>query len=144
MTKKPSKVDVKKYADLRKKLKKLEEECQTIGLDFFKEESKDLFEQNPDLYSFSWTQYTPYFNDGDACEFSAHTEYPDVNGMDEWGDGNDEEGTHLSEKRRKTLCKQVVEFLSQFDEDDLRKWFDDHVMIYVTREGVTVNSYDHE
>lgn len=30
---------------------------------------KIFFEANPQVASISWTQYTPYFNDGDACEF---------------------------------------------------------------------------
>lgn len=30
---------------------------------------KIFFEANPNVASISWTQYTPYFADGDACEF---------------------------------------------------------------------------
>jgi hypothetical protein len=33
----------------------------------------ELFAQAPKLKSVSWTQYTPYFNDGEECTFSAHT-----------------------------------------------------------------------
>jgi len=42
----------------------------------------DLFKQAPNLKSFGWTQYTPYFNDGDTCEFSVHLDYPYFNGID--------------------------------------------------------------
>lgn len=31
---------------------------------------KLFFDANPHVASISWRQYTPYFNDGDACEFS--------------------------------------------------------------------------
>ena len=34
--------------------------------------SKMLYEKYPDLKSIHWTQYTPYFNDGDECEFGVH------------------------------------------------------------------------
>ena len=34
-----------------------------------------LFDKHPKLEAVSWTQYTPYFNDGDVCEFAAHTDY---------------------------------------------------------------------
>ncbi|ORT58213.1 hypothetical protein [Streptomyces sp. CB03238] len=27
---------------------------------------------HPDVHCIGWRQYTPYFNDGDTCEFSAH------------------------------------------------------------------------
>jgi len=32
----------------------------------------ELFKQAPNLKSVGWTQYTPYFNDGDTCEFGVH------------------------------------------------------------------------
>lgn len=36
---------------------------------------KPLFEKsNGKIESIGWIQYTPYFNDGDECEFSVHTE----------------------------------------------------------------------
>lgn len=39
----------------------------------------DLFAECPKIKSISWTQYTPYFNDGETPEFAAHIDYPDVN-----------------------------------------------------------------
>jgi len=41
---------------------------------------KELFEQSEVIKSISWTQYSPYFNDGDECTFSAHTDDLSVNG----------------------------------------------------------------
>lgn len=41
---------------------------------------KELFEQSEVIKSISWTQYSPYFNDGDECTFSAHTDDLYVNG----------------------------------------------------------------
>ena len=49
-----------------------------------------LFEKFPELESFSWTQYAPYFNDGDACTFSAH-DIDRVNGHQEYEDDWDEQ-----------------------------------------------------
>jgi hypothetical protein len=37
-----------------------------------KEAFKELFDAYPEIRSVVWTQYTPYFNDGDTCEFSVH------------------------------------------------------------------------
>lgn len=31
-----------------------------------------LFKTYPDIPNIFWTQYTPYFNDGDVCEFNVH------------------------------------------------------------------------
>lgn len=31
-----------------------------------------VFDADPTVAAINWTQYTPYFNDGDPCEFGAH------------------------------------------------------------------------
>jgi hypothetical protein len=52
----------------------------------------DLFKQAPKLKSVSWTQYTPYFNDGDTCEFDVHASDLYVNGISEdYGHDDDTE-----------------------------------------------------
>lgn len=48
--------------------KKFQESAQTL----FKETTKEFFDKNPGITGVVWTQYTPYFNDGDTCEFSVH------------------------------------------------------------------------
>jgi hypothetical protein len=40
---------------------------------------KEIFESAPKLKSFGWTQYTPYFNDGDTCEFGTNIDYLYIN-----------------------------------------------------------------
>jgi hypothetical protein len=55
----------------------------------------DLFKQAPNLKSFGWTQYTPYFNDGDTCEFSIHFDYPYINGVNEDYDDVEESGISI-------------------------------------------------
>lgn len=44
----------------------------------FKTAISEIFEKHPCLDSFSWTQYAPYFNDGEPCEFHVHADEPDV------------------------------------------------------------------
>jgi hypothetical protein len=39
----------------------------------FKEVTKEFFETNPGIKAVIWTQYTPYFNDGDECVFSVNS-----------------------------------------------------------------------
>lgn len=54
-------------------------EFQTKIKKAFKEELKTLV--FPDkIKSIEWTQYTPYFNDGDNCEFSVNSDYLSING----------------------------------------------------------------
>jgi hypothetical protein len=50
----------------------------------------DLLAGSKRINSFSWTQYTPYFNDGDSCEFGVRNDDIEINGGDdEDGDGFD-------------------------------------------------------
>jgi hypothetical protein len=54
----------------------------------------ELFDAYPFVKSLSFTAYTPYFNDGDTCEYNVHHDYCQFNGYDEdddeqGGDGED-------------------------------------------------------
>lgn len=40
--------------------------------DKLKSSFKKFFELNPEIQSIEWTQYTPYFNDGEECIFSVN------------------------------------------------------------------------
>lgn len=37
-----------------------------------KESFKEVFDLFPEITAIRWVQYTPYFNDGDTCEFGVH------------------------------------------------------------------------
>ena len=79
-----TKTDYKKTTNgLKKRMADLKKAAKEAAKQFFKEESKALFDSNPDLQSFSWTGYTPYWMDGETPYFSAHTDYPTINGMNE-------------------------------------------------------------
>lgn len=45
------------------------------GTEKLKEVFKLFWEKNPEVKSISWTQYAPYFNDGDPCTFSVNEIY---------------------------------------------------------------------
>ena len=67
-----------KYQALKTKIAESRKQLEQTAKEAFTEMTKEFFEENPDLLAFGWTQYTPYWNDGDVCEFSAHTDYPSV------------------------------------------------------------------
>jgi len=122
-----------------------------------------LFEKHPKLESFGWRQYTPYFNDGEECTFSAHVDEPDINGTDGYDanfelefvtdyDGKQDPATKQYPKKLNdnyspevaAAQKDVVEFLQNIDESVLRDLFDDHVRVTVTRAGTDVEEYEHD
>lgn len=75
-----------KQAELRAQIKVAQEELLQISKGGLAQVCRQLFEENPRLKSFSWNQYTPYFNDGEECVFEANYRYLEVNGFDEYGE----------------------------------------------------------
>lgn len=53
-----------------KALKEIHQRIQQEGRNLFGAAVDELFQECPEIHSLRWTQYTPYFNDGDVCEFS--------------------------------------------------------------------------
>lgn len=72
-----------KIRKLHNQVSKLQNEITKESKKAFKQMTKDVFKKYPELQSFSWQQYTPYFNDGDTCTFSAYTDYLYINGSEE-------------------------------------------------------------
>lgn len=147
-------------------IKRLQKELQDKSSEIFLSAFKKLFEENPRLTSFSWNQYTPYFNDGDTCYFSANTDYIYVNGEDasdsdwlheknviSWGTYNREKRVYEGrvevdnpnyDKELSESTEKVKKFLALFDDDFYQKQFGDHVRVTVTANGIETEDYDHE
>ena len=118
---------------------------------------KELFEKSKKIESISWTQYTPYFNDGDECIFEVHTDYLDVNGEDvrklDWYDYRikyekyhkelTEEGkVDWAECRILLDFKELLETIPTEFYEDL---FGDHAQVTVYKDGrIEVEEYDHD
>lgn len=94
---------------------------------------KVLFDQYPELYSVTWQQYTPYFNDGEECRFRSGHTYPDLNQKD---------GEDLKYNSKESEAVKL--FMASFDSDIMEFLFGDHVEVTVTREGIEVEDYEHE
>jgi hypothetical protein len=132
---------------------------------------KDLMGKNPNLTGMRWTQYTPHFNDGDACEFGINEpEYqfglptPAKDEDEDDGYGSNEgwyDSYQIDEdffKKRTDVINfkeipavqksvkeahQVWEKLTSMDKQ-LQTMFGDGVQVTVTADGVEVEEYDHD
>jgi hypothetical protein len=120
--------------------------------------AKEIFDKYPKLHTFSWRQYTPYFNDGSECEFSVNTSYLDINGRDdndndaafkdlaatvESAEGVSESA--LSPEEFDEIHDETSAFLETIDEDDMLALFGDHMRIIAKRDGTTdEEKYDHD
>jgi predicted translin family RNA/ssDNA-binding protein len=102
----------KKIKDNQKQVEKLKDRLVKDSRELFKVSCKEIFENNPGFKSFSWTQYTPYFNDGDSCEFSAHTDYVYIDDEDEESDFHNAE---IDFKEVKQKEKTIKNLLSEID-----------------------------
>ena len=144
----------------------LKDEIFNLSKDVFDDWCKNIFEKYPKIESFGWNQYTPYFNDGDTCTFSANTDYLSVNGeyaddaewsnevnVTNWGTYNREKKVYegrvevKNEKYDKDLdvaASEIRKFLMTFDDDFFMSRFGDHSDITVTKEGIEVDDYDHD
>jgi hypothetical protein len=125
------------YLATKNQIKELRKNIKKQAKDFFSDASKGLFESYPELISFRWTQYTPYFNDGDPCVFSANTEYPYLN-------GSDDEFFSSKDEPLNKAGKAVIKLLKTFEDEDYEMMFGDHCQVTVTRNGIDVEEYEHE
>lgn len=117
-----------------------------------------FFAKYPGL-AIRWTQYTPYFNDGDACTFSIHGIY--VYQKPEEGDDADDSGHELGSlnfyltrpeylKGNEWITKELadegkrVSQLLYANESALEAAFGDHMEIVATIDGVTADEYSHD
>lgn len=102
-----------KIKNNQKQIEKIKSQLVKDSEKLFKMSCKEIFEKNPGFNSFAWTQYTPYWNDGDSCEFSAHTDYLYINDEEEESDlynvEKDFKELKQKEKTIKTLSKEIEE-----------------------------------
>lgn len=132
--------------DLIELKKQFEDQARSAGKEAIKLELKIFFDQNPSVLGVRWAQYTPYFMDGDPCEFSVHE--PCIR-LENTGpeEGEQEDGYlgtyDLKNKELKTALNNLYKNLSDA-EDVLLFAFGDHAEITVTRDGlVEVDGYEH-
>jgi hypothetical protein len=131
------------------------DEANAVVKEAFSAASRELFEKHPEMDTFSWTQYTPHYNDGDQCEFHVRFEQEciSINGCDsyeiydytEWVNGKlvllPEDKIHSLNQAQ----KNVAEFLEEFDEGDYEAMFGDHCEVLVKRDGtIEVSGYSHD
>lgn len=109
----------------------------------------------PEIDKLVWNQFTPYFNDGDTCEFSvnelrahlANTESDDEDEDEDeyYGDGwfaADDDNEGITVATRKALLELSEAFADA--ETDLLAAFGDHVEVIVSKDGIDVEEFEHE
>lgn len=148
----------KLVSEQRELQKKFQETAQAL----FKETTKEFFKINTNVTAVVWTQYTPYFNDGDTCVFRVNdpsfTNAPDAHNV-RWGeyDGDEEVAADGSEifvwegwgqcpdNLNEDSCREFSSMICSPDMEDVMKaMFGDHVKVVATREGFDVEDHEHD
>lgn len=103
----------------------------------------NVFNKFSQLQSFSWTQYTPYFNDGDECVFRMNGLHY-MNG--EYAEDYDRDDPNSAWQGE--AYEELDGILHKFDRDTMKDIFGDHAEVTVTRTptgfSTSVESYEHE
>lgn len=147
---------IARYVGLKAKL--IEE-----GKVLFFDAVKNIFKAIPDLTCIKWSQYTPYFMDGDPCVFMVNnpifSNYPIVKEVTIYGsiDSPNFDDTiywtyAIDHEQEGTIPTTLVPLFSEFSnlitsdvfEPVLEDMFGDHVCVICTRTNISSEPYDHE
>lgn len=147
--------------------KKMKEEFEVIQKEYreksqtiFKQAFSAFFQEVPSIKAMSWTQYTPYFNDGEACVFSVgDVWFLTEKGLEDFiedGRGYAEEYAagdrqYYEEQYREGVSKEDFDkiaefkhFLSGIPDEIYEHIFGDHVYVIATKDGFEVEEYSHD
>jgi hypothetical protein len=135
-------------------VKKAKDELAKNGQEMFAKAVKEIFEENKDwLESFSWTQFTPYFADGEVPEFYANHDDPEINGENAYDVNFLKESIGPYHNRtpnpdympeRTEIVNQLKKLINSLGEETLQEIFGDHVKVTITINGIATEEYDHD
>lgn len=146
-------------------IKARQEEIQDLSKKGFRDSIQQIFDEFEFLGAIKWTQWTPYFNDGDPCEFSVGTptlytikdaksilkSEEDLEDDEDEDYDEDDNGSEFQSKldafyswqkpgenadpRYVEAYESVHKLFSALDDSFFEKTFDNHVTVIIPREG---------
>jgi hypothetical protein len=153
------------FTDIKDQYKK---KIETHGQEIFRKFFEDYFKKYDFIKNITWTQYTPWFNDGEPCRFSVAYDYTfneyDGEGLNldenisknkdrflRWYDlvrADNKEFNIPSHEIYSNAYNDLNNFMAVFDKEDFLTIFGDHAKVFVetTQYGVyiEVQEYEHE
>lgn len=129
------KIGNSKFDKLKNEIDGFLENIHEIQETLFKAIVQNIYEEVPDkLESFSFTGYTPSYNDGEECTYTLTLDYCDIN------PSNPE--IKLSNKEEIDIQKVIAKYLNILPGDFYRSHFDNNVRVTVTKNDIKVEGYD--
>ena len=135
---------LEKKREAERQIEAIREELNATGGKFLCEALAPLFAEYPEVKGFRWTQYTPYYCDGDACTFSSGHDYGDPvfeedGELVDWEDAREHDYDDWREAARK-----FREAFPELTDDDMEALFGDHARVTVFPDRVEVKEYSHD
>ena len=144
----------KVQSDVDRVLEEVKKQAQTEIKPALNEAVNQLSSEIPKLEAIKWQQYTPYFNDGEPCEFGVYDIHAKFKGDDVggWSEDGYYDLYEVGDKKKGVgLSDTQIEMLTSLNEiicgleDVLKTAFGDHVEITMTMDGkLEVEEYEHE
>lgn len=104
------------FKTLQERIEALNLEMQEKSKVLMKEALRDFFEQYDGVVqNLFWRQYTPYFNDGESCEFSVYDVRITLVSDDE--DDEDDEGSTVYGREDIAKFKEMIALWESFNKD---------------------------
>lgn len=142
-----------KFEEINDLKKQLDDKLQQFGKEAFETAFGPFLKAHPEIEAIAWTQYTPYFNDGEPCVFDVHDpvfvsaqlckqhgigeNWPVENAIEDW------DCREIPELQ--AAFQELGKVWSQIDESIFLAVFGDHVRVMIRQDGtVDVEEYDHD
>lgn len=138
---------IDKLQNLQEQMEAIRKTLQEEGQSLIRQAAQEIFDEHPTLHQIRWCQYTPWFNDGDACVFRVS----DVTFLTkedyDRGDLDDVYETSKGTPALSAAVRALEKAIEDLD-DDMKLIFSDHVLVRLTRQEdkveVEVEEYSHE
>lgn len=144
------KFDTEKLESFKQAIKAKEDEYKSFGKQLFKDYIKEYFKTYPEIQAVVFAAYTPYFNDGDTCEYGIHDPVYVLEGFDPQNilrhyDYEDEEQFKIADYSHSNYkdYKEFNKFMQQ-NTELMKVIFGDHVCVYITPEEIITEEYEHD
>jgi len=107
----------KEHKSLQDQINALNKQMQENSKELMKEAFRDFFEKYQGVVdNVFWTQYTPHFNDGEACEFSVHDVFIALKDDEE---ACEYEGSNVSDKEDIANLKKMIAEIEAWEKDPM-------------------------
>ena len=121
----------KEHSTLQEQINALNKQMQETSKELMKEAFREFFEKYQSVVdNVYWTQYTPHFNDGEACEFGVNDVFILLKDDEE---ACDYEGSSISDKEDIANLKKTIAEIEAWEKDPMtaaRKHQSDYIKKY--------------